>query len=305
MIVKVIGRWMRLPSARDNKPLGIVLHTGCLNYETDQLQQLMEMGCRLILPDNVFWEIQLLTTSKTYYSTRAKTLLEEKPGICRVPWDLEQLYLPGQGGLSRRKLYDGTMLFLFGDLNKQDEFLQNVRDLEDSHILIHSDWELIKTPVVCSLDMVRGGSYRRVIPLSEPVAMPELSRLTGIQCVGSVASSKFCGYEFEKTSINGNYSIIYTHEAYRGKYFKIYRNAAQTGSVCRKLEALECYVRERPIPKAATPEALLYTEDGTILGYGMPVLEGHPLGIYSDNRWPGKTPEQIGKIIQDLMIQLL
>lgn len=305
MIVQVIRRWMRLQTGRSSGSLGIVLHTSCLNYGVDQLKGLSELGCRLILPDNVYWELKLLTASKTYFGARAKALLKSDLRICRVSWDLEQLYLTGRDGLSRSELYNGTLLFLFGDLNKQDEFLLNVCELDNSHILIHSDWDLSQKPVICRLNLLRGCTYRQAVPLSRPVEMPELSRLTDIRCVSSVGSDRVRGHEFVWTGKGGSYSWIYTHENYGGKYFKIYLQAAQTGSTGQKLENLERFVRERPITCAGTPEMLLYTGDNTILGYGMPALLGRPLGDYSESRWVGKTPEQIGRILENLMCLLL
>ena len=305
MIAQVVRRWMRLEAGRDREPLGVVLHTGCLNYEVEQLRQLARMGCRLILPDNVYWEIQLLTGSRTYYGTRAKALLSGDPEVIRAPWDLEQLYLSGGDGLSRGELYQGRLLFLFGDLNKQDEFLDNVCELDNCHILIHSDWNFVKMPVICNLNSFRGFSYRRTIPLSRSVSMPEVSRLTDIRCVSPLGTSRIQGYEFGRTNLCGSYSQIYTHRDYAGKYFKIYRKAAQTGTAGRKLEAMVRYVQESPITCAGTPQMLLYAGEEEILGYCMPVLPGVKLAEYSENEWEGKKPEQIGLVLENLMRLLL
>ncbi len=305
MIAREIERWLRLHSRRSGKPLGVVLHTSCLNYDTEQVRQIAQMGCRLVLPDNVFWELELLKGSKTAYGTKARKLLELNEKVCRVGWDLEQLYLPNLGGLIRSDLYDGTMVFLFGDLNKQDEFLKQVCPMERCHILLHADWEMEDRPVICSLNSVRDCSYREAVGLSKSVDVSPLFKLTEIRCYCGGSSRTISGRDFVKTGMYGSYSRIYTHNAYPGRYFKIYKEKAQTDTSAQKLRELMQYVRKKPIAFAAFPEALLVTENNMIVGYGVPIRHGRPLREYCERRWNGKSPEQIAAIIKELLLELL
>jgi hypothetical protein len=271
----------------------------------EQLRKIAQTGSWLILPDNVFWEIELLKGSKTVYGTKARKLLEMSENICRVGWDLEQLYLPKLGGMIRSDLYDGPMLFLFGDLNKQDEFLKQVCPMEHCHILLHTDWELGDRPVICELNSVRGCSYREAVGLSKSVDLPALSRITRIRCLCSGNVRTISGRDFVKTDMYGSYSRLYTHNAYPGRYFKVYKQKAQTDTSARKLRELMQYARKKPIAFAAFPEALLVTGDDMILGCGIPIRQGQPLRIYCERRWKGKTPEQVASILRELLTALL
>lgn len=305
MIAQVMARWMKLKRELHGRQIAVVLDTSCLNFETQTLRQVCAMGFELLLPDNVYWELRLLTQSRMHFSQRAREITERFDGAHRVSWDLEQLYAPAFGGISRSALYDGILVFLFGDMNKQDEFLQQVCPMRDSYILLHTDWDGNESPVVCDLNHLRGCSYRQAIYLPAPLPGPEFASLSGLYVVDAYGNCVMSGADFRKTGESGRYSQIYTHSTYPDRLFKVYRQCVYTGHNRDKLVAMERFIRNHPISCAAFPESLLLTYQMEVLGYAMPAFRGDTLYCYCDNGWAEVTPVQKSKIILNLMLHLL
>ncbi len=57
-------------------------------------------------------------------------------------------------------LFDGTIVFAFGDLNKQDEFLRCVSVFDAHHIVMLSGWSCMGAMSVYSIREAANASFR-------------------------------------------------------------------------------------------------------------------------------------------------
>lgn len=303
MIDQVISRWRRLRPELSGMTVGLILHTSCLNYEISSFRRLAEAGFRMLLPDNVYWELRMMTRSKTRYAQRAAYLLEDADEI--LPWELEELYRSGMvADISRRNT--DVFLFLFGDLNKQDEFLANVQPLDGCYILISHDWNWNGRKMVCDLNRSRNGAYRSAVAMTPSMDVSEISGLDPVLCWdpdGEYAVTS--GTDYRKTELCGTYSILYTHPEYSGSLFKIYRAKAYEGEYAQKLLQLQAFARRFPTPYAALPNLLLNTAQGNMVGYSMSDFQAIPLRVHINNGWEGKSIQDMGQILSELFLKLL
>lgn len=303
MIDQVISRWRRLRPELSGMVVGLVLHTSCLNYEISSFRRLAEAGFRMLLPNNVYWELRMMTRSETKYAKRAAYFLEEAERT--LPWDLEDLYRLGAVADTLCSKSE-VLLFLFGDLNKQDEFLANVQPLDGCYILISHDWNWNGRKIVCDLNRSRNGAYRSTIAMTPSAEAPELSGLQMLLCWDKDGKcTATCGTDYRKTDLCGTYSILYAHPQYPDSLFKIYRARAYDGAFAQKLLQMQAFAWRFPSRYAAFPNLILETTEGDVVGYSMADFQAVPLRVHINNGWEGKTLRDMEQILSELFLMLL
>lgn len=307
-----VTQWWETHYELRGKPLTLVLHTSCVNFSSRCFQYFQKMGFKLLLPNSVFWELKLLQRSKNY-SLQADALLECAPV---ASWDLEELYMDAEGH-ARHSLtnIDGSLLFLFGDMNKQDEFLTHVADIANSYILVNPRWAHDDARQhVCRLRDMRQCAYRDVIPLTPGQDVENIRSQSEIHCC-SLDDVRISGLDFCPTNQCGAYSQIYTHPQFPKHLFKIYRKTepyvfyAQCGTYARKLRFMQDNCPQSPleIPREyfALPEHLLMNDRQQILGYSMPAFRGKPIRELIATGWAGKTQKDMNQILENLLLRML
>lgn len=307
-LCRSVDRWLLANPQLRNKPLALVLHTSCVNYSMECFQRFRRQRLPMILPNNVAWELRLLQKSQ-HYGKRARFLLE---CACEASnWDLEQLYEHSNAPIAPRQIFNGNLLFLFGDLNKQDEFLNHATDHPACYIMVNPTWLHNSDELqVCPLGVMRKCAFRDPVPLTPSSAAPNITTLPQIRCTDASRAS-VSGADFRTTGQSGAYSCIYTHPAFPDQLLKIYRQAdqpgcrVQTGTYSQKLRYMQRYHQSVRLKNIAFPEHLLTNDRQQVLGYSMRHCHGVPLRQYIITGWKGKTEAEMGQILQNLMLLLL
>lgn len=301
--------WYREQTQRGQKEFALVLHTSCVNYEDTLLEQMERLPLRWFLPHSVRCELQLLAQGKIFQPQAQRILSRAEADDRRMGswgrWDLEQLYRAAIGGPEER--YQGSLIFWFGDLNKQDEFLWNVRRLPNRHqILLLNGWDCSQScgGVRC-VNELREASYRRCQVLSR--GMPTGPVETLILCDDE--GNRFSGRELSALGLSGTHAAVYECSRYPGKLVKIYKERAFSGNQLRKLERL-CLLRKAAgaeldlLAHLALPEQLLRTPQGDVVGYTMRRCPGRPLRDYRVIGWKDHDQAKILRQLLSLLVHL-
>ena len=300
MIDQAVKIWYEATSGRLGKPLGLVLHTSCVNYDLGRLQALAQLPIRWILLEDVWWELRLLQQSRIY-GRQAALILERAGRMPSGAWHLEQLYRTCKAPITPGSIFSGTLLFAFGDLNKLDEFLAHVIPMKGHHVLLNSGWNCGKDhAVVYPLEKARGLQIRKVRPLTGSKAVLPLSALKRIECAQT--SQRLKGSDFHFTGKNGSNARIYTCDAFPREYVKIYNQGTMVGSSAQKLEKLTTLRKLVGNMPLALPEKLLTVENDQIIGYTMMPCRGRPLREYIYNGWDGCD---LKAVFRNLVLMLL
>lgn len=303
MIYECLEEW-RLRNTAIARSTKIVLHTSCVNYTFEDLNNLLSMEFDYLIPNDVFWELRLMTKSKTF-GKKAKYILTRVQAVTKSPqWDLTQVYQKCAEPVFYANIHRGPLIFLFGDLNKTDEFLANSRLGDKIYILISpSSWSYVKgIPVIMELNRVK--TYRLRSPRSLKPGRPIDGGLTGFSAI-SLNRQKdrvIAGGMFVKTKKNGSNAYIYTCDSLPGMYVKGYKNQSMIETQKEKLQLLQKFGTRVLNLNAAFPVDLLYNQPSNIVGYSMKPISGKLLREYLDIGWDG---HDLGRIFEQLLLILL
>ena len=302
MIREVLMFWRSLDNTRDLGRLGIVLHTSCVNYSVQELNELWELSRNWILPGNVYMELQLLRRSELF-GKKADFLLErgrEYPTRMNGRnWDLESFYRDCAEPISPRSVWRGDLLFLFCDLAKQDEFVRRVRPEKGLYILLCDSWSPSRCnadghwTAVRSLSGDAADTKRRVAQLTPFVKTPAFDDKNDAEIEFRTDSGeKIPRSEFRavgESGKSGSYAKLYICGRFPEKYIKGYKkNLAADGSRVEKLQNLRQVGNIPQFQKMplALPTELLYDNRERCRGYVMKKCAGDKLKFMLDRGDP-------------------
>lgn len=306
---KSFASWYQKQTQCGQKEIALVLHTSCVNYEDALLAQMERLPVHWLLPHSVRCELRLLAEGRIFRPQALRILRRAEADVRRMRslarWDLEQLYR--KGNVCVEEQYRGTLVFWFGDLNKQDEFLWNVRRLQDRHqILLLNGWDCTRNGGgVCGVNELREVSYRRCQALSRGMPIGPVEKL--ILC--DDAGNRFHGRELSPLGMSGTHAAVYECGRFPGKMVKIYKDRAFAGNQLRKLERL-CLLQRSAgaaldlLAHLALPEQLLRTPQGDVVGYTMRKCPGRPLRDYRVMGWDGHDQAKILRQLLSLLVHL-
>lgn len=309
VIYRAINLWLDTRDKRKDRYVAVVLHTSVVQYPMESIHDMWDMPVKWILPDNVRWELKLLRQSRIF-GRKAEQILkyveaqEFLSGIgAPKRWDLEQLYEGCANPVDPAEIFSGSLLFAFGDLNKQDEFLANVRELEGHWVLLNTGWDKNDTAMVMSLSQMRGCRFRKVKPIEYGEQMPQLRRISGLECWdGRDKRSVVNGRDFVDTGHSGSYARIYSSQRFPGRYVKIFEKQTAVGNYVRKLANLTNLKRWLGPCTLALPEMLLMLDDRQMAGFSMMRFRGKSL---QELLIPGWESRDHGAILRRLILMLL
>ena len=304
MIYEALRQWKLLNPLPGGQRAGLVVHTSWVNFTDDDLEGMRSLGFAWVLPDNVAWELELLCRSRIL-GDRARRILQwqrQTPGGARQSWDLEQLYRGCRTPAAPKQLPGGPLIFLFGDLNKQDEFLHQARALPSAHILLLSSWNCAAgQALVQPLNQVQGWSFRHSASLEPGRQIPPAEQLPGIYS-GTDGALLFPGRALQSTGMGGSYARVFACDRFPGQYLKIYNGRAHAGAQREKLRCLKLLGSRMDTDALALPRELLCTRDREVLGYTMPRCQGRPLRQFVGIGWQG---HDLKTVFQNLLLLLL
>lgn len=311
MLCEVLQRWRDAGAAVRFSNLGVLFHTSCVNYGVSDIQNLYRLAPLWFLPDDVYLELRLLLRSPQSHEA-ARLLLERGR---RLPgWDMERFYAGQSAAASPPPFHAGPLLFLFGDLNKQDEFLRHMRVEPDWYILLCEEWSpkrcMEKTyPEVYPLSVcTRLAPVRQPVKLPPAVQSPEPHRLEFLSTLPAGGGVRIPGREFIKDPNKyGSYAYIYTCARFPDKVIKGYHSGASAGERLRKLQMLQS-IGKMPLfgrLPLALPRELLYNGQ-LCVAYTMGKLRGQSLADMLNGNAPCLTDvNALESIIEQLFLLIL
>ena len=295
MLVHSVEQWL----ARGVRKPALVLHTSSVSYGTEILRSLSGLQLPWLLPDNVYWELTILSESRCFGAAASYILAAGQ----RVCWDLEQLYATSSAGQDRCQLWNGEMLFLFGDLAKQREFASHMQPLAQGYLLNNTSWLCRRdTGSVCAFS--DPGIREKVTPviLSPGMWSPAFGQEDFLYVQGS--SQKVSCRDLRKTGKSGNYADLYTWDAAPGKYLKIYRNCTYSDMYLKKIQLFSRLAGKLPDYPLALPEELLLMPNGRLAGYTMKTCCGKVMRNYVICGWDGQSLERVIRNLLRLLLEL-
>ena len=310
MICDTLKRWLIVHGKSVERTV-LIFHTSCLNYDLGELERLDALPFRWVLPDNVYWELICMRDSP-HFRERAEFLLSHTRHD--PTWDMEQLYDTCDEPVTHKQISYAPLVFLFGDLLKQDEFLRHVRAEENMYILFRTGWDsgadAIQREQVSLLKLsdARGFRVCRPIPTGQRTKIEKTSALTLSTSQGRYGRTVRAS-EFVPTGMGGTYAKIYADNGdFSGQLVKLYRAAAYGDSHLNKLQSLRSVgqrppVRELPL---AMPLELLYCPQGCA-GYVMNRCPGELLRVFvreTERDWEGHDLAEIFRRLFLILLEL-
>lgn len=281
----------------------IILHTSCVNYRMTDLKNMFSLDFSFVIPEDVYYELRLLTKSKIY-GTKALFILEHaqlQPS--NVTWTLSQLYQPDFEKIRKSCFFNESLIFVFGDLNKVDEFLKHAVVVGKTYILLPpTTWSCISGNCVV-MDLCIAKKYHLRNPKALVQGRP-VKKLTSIPCVylNRKKTAIVMGNQFIPTGKCGSNAHIYTCESIPGTYIKGFKNYSMVGTQKEKLQLLQKFGAMVPEMNCAFPIDLLYDYPASVVGYSMKTIPGKLLREYLVLGWDN---HDLGKIFKQLMLILL
>lgn len=328
---QIINCWRKQEIWLKFSEITAVLHTSCVNYPTEDLWYLKKLGMRWCIPDNVRVELNLLLGSPGLYGENARLILQfaQDCGMAGRradggKWDLEQLYRHCKRGVKPDTICYGAMLFLFGDLAKQNEFLENAVSLAGHYVLVGTGWDCVIGcsgrihELSCDQEMLRKSakafwSDARVHKVGNTVERNPLEQLRRIYTVKASGTTRYTGLhaaQFRKTGDGGSYGRIFEMSLFEGKLLKVYKKEmALRGEDIGKLNALALHgVSMGHLPLAMPEEMLCWTNEkheNILIGYVMKKLRGSPIRSYCTIGWEAvRDPYDVLRTIARILVEL-
>ncbi len=302
MIYECLTAWKlrNITIARSTK---IILHTSCVNYKLEDLKNLFSMDFDYLIPNDVFWELKLMTKSKIF-GIKAEYILKHVQAVTKFPeWDLAQMYQKCVKSISYINIHRGPLIFLFGDLNKTDEFLDSSSFGDNIYILLSSSsWSYVKgTPVIMELNMAKKYRLRSPHSLNPGKPIDKLTRISTVY-LNRQMNCTMAGDMFISTGKCGSNAYIYTCNLLPGMYIKGYKNQSMIETQKEKLQLLQKFGNRVSDLNVAFPVDLLYDYPFSIIGYSMKPISGRLLREYLITGWDGHN---LGRIFEQLLLILL
>lgn len=305
MLHETLQAWRLLHSSEEYQSVRLVFHTSCLNYKLSDLKALRQLNFDLILPNSVRQELELLSSSRLY-GEAARFLLSSTQ---HKAWDLEEFYSTGSrsGITPHHRGQSGILIFLFGDLAKQDEFLRHISaasEWREHYIFYNSGWSCTKgDPMVLPVSQAKGLPMRRTHVLSSNVAMPPLNELKRLTLRNGRSSTRLDSATLKPTGQSGSFAQIYTSTACPNRLIKCYKRSAAVGTQLRKLEALHSLVPAIGHLPLALPRELLFSGD-KLIGYTMTPCPGRPFSELIRTGWNGYDFGEVCQNLSRLLVEL-
>lgn len=279
----------------------IVLHTSCVNYKMNDLKRMFSLEFKFIIPNDVYYELHLLKKSKIFGLKANYILQNVQPQFISNIWDLSQVY---KGcGISYSDVYEGNLIFIFGDLNKTDEFLNHSTRGNNIYILLPPmTWSCINGDcVIMKLTTAQKYRLRKVKPL---VPGRTIDKLQKSNCVykNQEKDSSIPGYLFQSTGKCGSNAYIYTCPQLPGLLIKGYKKQSMIENQKKKLQLLQKFGARVPDLNCAFPVDLLYDDPTSIVGYSMKPIVGKLLREHLIIGWDGHN---LGKVFENLLLIIL
>lgn len=329
---QILNQWKREDEWLDLSEITVVLHTSCVSYTPDDLRCLETARMRWCIPDNVRVELNMLTDCPDALGENARRILRNAgrfgtPGRCvdgKRIWDLEQLYKGCARKVRPEDICCGAMLFLFGDLAKQNEFLENAVSLPGHYVLAGTNWncvsgfgnriqELSTEQERLRKEAAAFWTGKKVTPIGRTATRNPLRKLRRIWTVkgsGRIHLKNLPAGEFHETDKKGNYGELFTASRFSGKLLKVYKkDKALRGNDIAKMNFLTLYGESLAHLPLAMPEELLKwineQDEEILIGYVMKTLSGRPIRYYCNNGWdelddPYRALRSTAKILVEL-----
>lgn len=215
----------------------IVLHTSCVNYKMDDLKNMFSLEFKFIIPQDVYYELRLLAKSKIFGLKANYILQNVQSQATSNIWDLSQVYKNCKNPILYSDIYGGNLIFIFGDLNKIDEFLNHSSRGNNIYILLPPvTWSCISgNCVIMELNTAQKYRLRKVKPL---VPGRTIDKLQKSNCVYKNRKKDFPipGYLFQSTGKCGSNAYIYTCPQLPGLLIKGYKKLSMIESQKEKLQ---------------------------------------------------------------------
>ena len=182
-IFDALERWrFQRDALRLSEPVGLVVHTSWVNFREDDLRRMSTSPYLWLTPDSVRYELQFLTVSTVFEQKRGFSCPSWRSSRAAAPaWDLEQLYRGSHMHREPQDLFDGTIVFAFGDLNKQDEFLRCVSGFDAHHIVMLSGWSCMGAMSVYSIREAANASFRPSCSLDSGQPAPPIREIASVR----------------------------------------------------------------------------------------------------------------------------
>ncbi len=281
----------------------IVLHTSCVNYKMDDLKNMFSLEFKFIIPQDVYYELRLLAKSKIFGLKANYILQNVQSQATSNIWDLSQVYKNCKNPILYSDIYGGNLIFIFGDLNKIDEFLNHSSRGNNIYILLPPvTWSCISgNCVIMELNTAQKYRLRKVKPL---VPGRTIDKLQKSNCVYKNRKKDFPipGYLFQSTGKCGSNAYIYTCPQLPGLLIKGYKKLSMIESQKEKLQLLQKFGSRVPDLNCAFPVDLLYDYPSSIVGYSMKPIVGKLLREHLIIGWDG---HDLGKVFENLLLIIL
>lgn len=301
MVFESLYQWYALNIPLKYENATVVLHTSCVNYSASDLKQLSQLPFDFLMPNNVFWELKLLQNSKIF--AKKAELILSLFGRNTASWDLEELYLATSGNricISNKN----PMIMVFGDLNKQDEFLRSVSSAStDIYIMVSSNWSCANgIATIYSIKFLQGFSARQVKPLASHISSDVITDCKSILAMGA-NNYKLCGEMFTKTRMYGSNARIYECTLFPDLLVKGYKGFALTGTQIDKIKNLQHIGHLVPSMQIAFPEWLFFSSPQSIVGYSMKKFKNcSAIRSFINTGWDG---HDLTTIIKNLFLTIV
>lgn len=300
MIYECLKNW-KIRNIQQAASTRVVLHTSCVNYKIDDLKNVFSLDFKFIVPGDVFYELRLLIKSKIF-GIKARYILEHTQ-TSGIYWDLSNIYINNNELVQYSSISDGPLIFVFGDLNITDEFLEYSMAAKNIYVFLPpANWSCISgTPVIMNLLTAKKYHLRTPKPLVQGKRIPKLPDHPYVY-KNRRHDLPVAGNQFIPTGKCGSNAYIYTCGALPGTYVKGYKNLSMIETQREKLQLLQKFGLRVSEINCAFPIDLLYDNPSSIVGYSMKPIQGKLLREYLAIGWNG---HDLGKILEQLMLLLL
>lgn len=316
MVYECLDTWRLCNIEKENSAV-LIFHTSCVNYTMEDLKKIASLKFQWMFPEDVLYELRLLTHSKIF-GIKAQYLLQQQRRFksLQKQWDLSQIYDTSSSKISSSQIFHGSMIFLFGDLNKLDEFIKHAIPDDHMYVMILSEnWSCIKgTAVILPLKKVAPYQTRKAIRLIPGRNIEKINDLHELH-VNRLVNDVLDGADFEATGKCGSNAHIYTCGRFPDMYIKAYKQFHFNGSSKDKLVVLQKFglrvqavLQKHELPSlalnAAFPVDLIYDNPNSVIGYTMYPISGKLLREYLMIGWEGHDLEHIFHQLLLLILEL-
>lgn len=281
----------------------VILHTSCVNYKFEDLKNMFSLEFDFVIPEDVFFELRLLVKSRVFGVKSAFILEKAKLLTGYSGWELSSVYHTNFTEIRNSVFFNNSLIFIFGDLNKTDEFLKHATGGEKMYIFLPpSTWSCTSgNGVIMDLLKIKQYQLRHAHALVKGEKVEKLSKTPFVYKNGN-KETVITRDQFVSTGKYGSNADIYTCHSIPGAYIKGYKSLSMVGTQKKKLQFLQKFGAMVPNMNCAFPIVLLHNQSTSVVGYSMKKINGRLLREYLALGWEGHN---LGKIFENLMMLLL